>query len=116
MRARLTRLIKQLREETLDESAPSGASTDLASMARDLGYRAGHNDRNRVIVRHLEREVAVCLDVEALLRARLSPQMPRDYNAGIQLALDILADNGDARCETCRRDGSLACQHGRSDS
>lgn len=43
----LKRIAMQMRHETYDESAPSGACTDAIMVARDLGYRAGANDVTR---------------------------------------------------------------------
>lgn len=54
-------LVDQLRSETLDESGPStpgGRALDLTERARDLGYRAGHNDRNMAVIKRIEALIA----------------------------------------------------------
>jgi len=50
------RVIKLLNEQMLDETAPSTPGGILANpveRARDLGYRAGHNDRARSLAKEL---------------------------------------------------------------
>lgn len=44
----LAQIAAEMRSQTLDESAPSGACVgDMLATARDLGYRAGNNDYAR---------------------------------------------------------------------
>lgn len=47
-------LIEQLQRELFDELQASGASRSEIEVARDLGYRRGHNDRARSLIRQLE--------------------------------------------------------------
>lgn len=57
--------VAQLEREFYDESAPSAACRDAYAVARDLGYRKGHNDRTRSVLACL-RELRQALVVETV--------------------------------------------------
>jgi hypothetical protein len=46
-------LVKRLRNMTLDET-PTNVSSDMLDVSRDAGYRAGHNDLLRNVIKLLE--------------------------------------------------------------
>jgi hypothetical protein len=61
----LRMLAARIRSETLDES-PSGRTSDPLVLAREQGYRAGHNDRGRATAKACE-EAAAMLEAADVL-------------------------------------------------